>query len=88
MSTDQQKSSKFLSLDENATISKLLGENVEVLSIGIVQLMTSKSEGKSWTKVLPGAVCFVKDWKRRGYFIEVRINQLIILLIAPKQANL
>jgi hypothetical protein len=50
--------------------------------------MTSKSEGKSWTKVLPGAVCFVKDWKRRGYFIEVRINQLIILLIAPKQANL
>ena len=74
MSTEKTlKSSKLLSFDENATISNLLGQKVELLSIGVVQLMTSKeSESKSWKKLLTGAACFVKDWNKKGYFIEVR----------------
>ena len=67
----QLLASKLLSVDENAVVSSTVGGDVDVIAVGVVQLLKAARSG--WSKVLIGVACFVKDWIRKGYYIRVFI---------------
>ena len=72
--------STLLSDVENVVVFKLLADRVQSLSTAVVQLVTSShlvtsSRGKAtWNLVVTGVACFVKDWNRRGFFIQVNMK--------------
>ena len=78
--------STLLSDVENVVVFKLLADRVQSLSTAVVQLVTSShlvtsSRGKAtWNLVVTGVACFVKDWNRRGFFIQVNIHHMLSIL--------
>jgi hypothetical protein len=66
------KLTSFSSFEEKQSLSNLLGPRKECLSSGNVQLefVTSLSP-LTWGEKLTGVACFVKDYARKGFFIEV-----------------
>ena len=63
--------SPLLSDDENVVVFKLLTDRVQSLSTAVVQLVTASPGKTTWNLVVTGVACFVKDWNRRGFFIQV-----------------
>jgi hypothetical protein len=61
----------LISPTENETVFRLLNERVQSLTAAVVQLVTSSPGSRSWTLVVTGVACFVKDWNRKGFFIQV-----------------
>jgi hypothetical protein len=62
--------SKWLTGEEIESLKNALGAKVELLSAAVVQLLAS--DGQHWSSELTGVACFVKDSKRKGFFILVR----------------
>ncbi len=63
----------LLSRNENDLIfNHLLADRVQSLSTAVVQLVTaSQGPRRTWNLVVTGVACFVKDWNRKGFFIQV-----------------
>ena len=62
------------SFDEKTSVLSLLGPRKESLSTAEVQLKILTSlQPLEWKVKATGVACFVKDYSRKGYFIEVRL---------------
>ena len=65
----QHSSSSF---DEKPSVQCLLGPRKESLSTADVQLKILASlQPLIWKVKVTGVACFVKDFNRKGYFIQV-----------------
>ena len=65
----QHSSSSF---DEKPSVQSLLGPRKESLSTADVQLKILASlQPLIWKVKVTGVACFVKDFNRKGYFIQV-----------------
>lgn len=63
----------MISKSENADVFRLLNDRAQSLSAAVVQLLTSSAGSRSWRVVVTGVACFVKDWNRKGFFIQVNL---------------
>ena len=61
----------LISSAENEQFFGLLKNRVLSLAAAVVQLVTSSAGSRSWKLVITGVASFVKDWNRRGFFIQV-----------------
>ena len=69
---ESSKLSSFSSFEEKQSLSNLLGPRKDCLSSGNVQLKFETSiRPLTWEVKLTGVACFVKDYDRKGFFIEV-----------------
>ena len=74
-----QQSFSTSSFDEKPSVQNLLGSRKESLSTAEVQLKILTSlQPLKWKVKATGVACFVKDFNRKGYYIEVKLKQSII----------
>lgn len=67
-----QQSFSSSSFDEKSSVQSLLGPRKESLSTAEVEVKVLTSlQPLRWKVKATGVACFVKDFNRKGYFIEV-----------------
>ena len=80
-----QQSFSTSSFDEKPSVQSLLGPRKESLSTAEVQLKILTSlQPLKWKVKATGVACFVKDFNRKGYYIEVNLKQSVINNYIPR----
>ena len=60
-----------LSAEENELVFQMLGPGRQSRVTAVVKLYTADSNNNTWTELMTGVGCYVRDEVRRGYFLEV-----------------
>ena len=77
-----EKFSKYPSFGETRSLFNLLGPRKESLSTAGVKLQTTVSMSPlTWAETVTGIACFIKDYDRKAYFIEVLFKNKFVRLI-------
>ena len=72
------KSSKYSSFEETRSVVSLLGPRKESLSTASVTFHVATSMSPlTWGGDVTGVACFIKDYDRKSYFIEVFVLKCI-----------